>query len=409
MPRSESLKAAQVSYMMQHDLRATHTRRTRVMVLATSVVVILIGAYWAGYFSFSGHWLMALAPSSLVVLGFAAWLLTTRKRFEAAVVLLSVSLFAIIIGMALLLDIPSPQIPRSIHHFLVPLAVVAYLMLKEENDWLAHGIPATCIVAFIILASSNFGILTPYALPDDVRRGGTWVNNFFSMAVLYLMLHVFSGDINRMERYMHTANNRFVGLVSGMFPRSIAERLLSKGETFAERHVNCTILFADIVGFTRIAERMNPEALVNMLAEIFAGFDQCVERMGLTKIKTIGDAYMVAAGVPDPMADHACVMVELAQEMLKVARVQGDIDLRIGIASGELVAGVIGQSRQVFDVWGDVVNVASRMESQGLPGRIQVSRSSFELTRHQFNYEPRTGLTLKGKDGLHEVYVLIQA
>lgn len=409
MARNESDDAAHVSYMMQRDLRATHSRRTRVMVVATSAVVVLIGAYWAVYFALGGHWLMSLAPASMVVFGVSAWVLTTRRYLEAAVALLAVSMFGIIVGMALLLDVPSQQIPRSMHHFLIPLAVAAYLMLKEENDWLAHGIPITCIVAFIFLASSNFGFVTPYALPDDVRRGGTWVNNFFAMAVLYLMLHVFSGDINRMERYLHTANNRFVGLVSGMFPRSIAERLLAKGETFAERHTNCTILFADIVGFTRIAERMNPEALVTMLADIFASFDRCVEGKGLTKIKTIGDAYMVAAGAPEPVVDHACVMVELAQEMLNAVRGHPGIALRIGIASGELVAGVIGQSRQVFDVWGDVVNVASRMESQGLPGRIQVSGSCYALTRQRFDYEIRTGLSIKGKDGLHDVYLLRSA
>lgn len=118
---------------------------------------------------------------------------------------------------------------------------------------------------------------------------------------------------------------------------------------------------------------------------------------------------MVAAGVPEPVTDHAGVMVELAQEMLNAVRSHPAIELRIGIASGELVAGVIGQSRQVFDVWGDVVNVASRMESQGLPGRIQVSGSCYELTRRRFDYELRTGLAIKGKDGFHDVYLLRSA
>jgi adenylate cyclase len=145
---------------------------------------------------------------------------------------------------------------------------------------------------------------------------------------------------------------------------------------------------------------------VEMLTEIFARFDRVVEQKGLTKIKTIGDAYMVASGVPEARVDHAKVLVEFGQEMFKLIRDIEGIDLRIGIASGELVAGVIGQSRQLFDVWGDVVNTASRMESHGVPGRIQVSESTYQLTRGSFTYERREQITIKGKDGKHNVYLL---
>lgn len=191
-----------------------------------------------------------------------------------------------------------------------------------------------------------------------------------------------------------------------LFPKIIAERLLAKGETFAERHADCSILFADIVGFTTLSERISPVALVEMLTEIFARFDAVVEQKGLTKIKTIGDAYMVASGVPEARPDHAQVLVEFGQEMLALIRDIEGIDLRIGIASGELVAGVIGQSRQLFDVWGDVVNTASRLETGGVPGRIQVSESTYQLTRDWFAYEKRAQVSLKGKDGLHDVYLL---
>jgi adenylate cyclase len=406
MPQPKVKPLADVSYMLRQDLRQTHVRRTRVMVIATSAVVILISAYWAVYFAMRAQWILLPLPVGTIAMSAIAWFLSWRKRQEVAAILMIISLLFIIIGMALLQDIPSAEVPRSVHHFLIVIAVGAYLMLKEEHDFLAHGIPVVCMLAFIALGSSSFGVVSPFALPDEVRRSGTWVNNTFSMAGLYLLLHVFSGDINRMERYLHAANNRFISLVGGMFPRAIAERLLSKGETFAERHVDCSILFADIVGFTRIADQMKPEALVGMLAEIFARFDACVEARGLTKIKTIGDAYMVAGGVPEPIAGHASLMVELAKDMLEAVHGYPGIDLRIGIASGELVAGVIGQSRQVFDVWGDVVNVASRMESQGLPGRIQVSRSCYDLTCDRYAYDLRSGLSIKGKDGLHDVFLL---
>jgi adenylate cyclase len=257
-----------------------------------------------------------------------------------------------------------------------------------------------------VLDSTSFAVPTEYALPDDVRRAGTWINNGLAMLVLYLLMNVFVGDINRMEHYLHGANNRFVGLVGAMFPRLIAERLLGSGGAFAERHANCSVLFADIVGFTSLSERLSPEALVDMLSEVFTRFDQCVEQFGLTKIKTIGDAYMVAAGVPQPHPEHARVLVQLAQRMLEEIRDFPQINLRIGIASGELVAGVIGKSRQIYDVWGDVVNMASRMESHGLPGRVQVDQSSHDLVGRFFEFERRAGVTIKGKHGTHDVYLL---
>jgi class 3 adenylate cyclase len=397
---------AAADYMVLRDLRATHIRRSRVMVIVSSLAIILIDLYWSGFFVLRGQWQISVFPGLLVVLGVSAVLLAARNRLRSASVLLTVSLFLMLVGMAVFLDIPSAAIPRSVHLFLIPLAVASYLILKYENAWLAHGVPVTCLGAVVFFASTSFGVPTPYALPDEVRVAGGWVNSFSAMGVLYLLVHVFAGDINRMESYLHGANNRFVKLVSGMFPRVIAERLLTSGETFAERHADCSILFADMVGFTRISERMRPEDLVKMLSEVFARFDRCVEQRGLTKIKTIGDAYMVAAGVPEANPDHARVLIELAQQMLGEVRDQDGIELRIGIASGELVAGVIGQSRQVFDVWGDVVNVASRMESHGVPGRIQVSESSFELTRNHFDFERRAGIALKGKQGTHNVYML---
>jgi class 3 adenylate cyclase len=401
--------AAATGYMVLQDLRATHTRRVRMMVLVSCLLLVLLGLGWTGFFVLRAQWPVAAAEFSLVLVGGAGALLTRRGKLRAATVLLSVSLFIVFVAMAALLDLPSAQVPRATHHFLIPLAVASYLMLKGESAWLQHGIPLACLAAVVFFTDTGFGIATPYAVSDDVRQLGTWVNNLSAVAVMYLLVHVFMGDINRMESYLHSANNRFVGLVRGMFPRVIAERLLASGQTFAERHANCSILFADIVGFTGITERMAPEALVGMLSDIFSRFDGCVERMGLTKIKTIGDAYMVAAGVPEPNPRHAAILIELAQQMQREIGGFEGLQLRIGVASGELVAGVIGQSRQVFDVWGDVVNVASRMESHGLPGRVQVSESCYLLVKEQFEFEQRPAVAIKGKSGTHKVYMLRSA
>ncbi|MBT9507676.1 adenylate/guanylate cyclase domain-containing protein [Rhodoferax sp.] len=395
----------QQRFLIARDLDVTYMRRVRVMVFACSGLLIFFGTVFGIFFALRAEFALIAVNVLFVVLGLTLSVLVRAGRLRVATIGLVISLLLIFLFNAIIIDIPTGQMARSMHYYFPALALGSYFVLKNEPPWLHHGIPLICIAAFVWLASSKGGIITPYLLPDS-QRPPVWTVCTLGLGILYFLLHIFVGDINRMESYLHSANNRFVTMVSGMFPKVIAERLLASGETFAERHANCSVLFADIVGFTGITERMSAEALVKMLSEIFSRFDRCVEQSGLTKIKTIGDAYMVAAGVPESNPDHARVLVALAQEMLAVAHDFEGIDLRIGIASGELVAGVIGQSRQVFDVWGDVVNVASRMESHGLPGRIQLSESSHALTKDHFDFELRSGITIKGKNGTHNVYLL---
>ena len=396
-------------YMVLHDASTTYLRRVRMMLFVSSAALTLIGTAYSVFFALRQDWFGVAVELLLIGLGLAVAWMARHERVRQATVLLALGLFLVVLGIALFLDVPSTAVQRSAHHWLLPLAVASFLMLKNENAWLRHGVPTVCLGLVVFLASTGFGYRSIYTPPDEVCSGMIWANNILSFGVLYLLVYVFAGDINRMENYLNRAHNRFVGLVGGMFPRTIAERLLSQGEAFAERHANCSILLADIVGFTGMAERMAPEKLVALLSRVFEHFDQCVERRGLTKIKTIGDAYMVASGVPEATPDHARVLVELARDMLLAVRAFEGLQLRIGIASGELVAGVIGQSRQLYDVWGDVVNVAARMESHGLPGRIQVSQSSYELVADQFEFDLRPGITIKGKDGTHDVYVLREA
>jgi class 3 adenylate cyclase len=165
-----------------------------------------------------------------------------------------------------------------------------------------------------------------------------------------------------------------------------------------QRHV------VDIVGFTKMSSVMPPEQLVRFLDQIFSDFDELTSSAGLEKIKTMGDAYMVAAGIPDPRADHAAALVRLAMEMQAVIRRHG-LHIRCGINSGNVVAGVIGRKKFIYDLWGDTVNVASRMESQGLSDQIQVTESTASLIRDQFDLERRADIDIKGK-GMMPVYLV---
>jgi class 3 adenylate cyclase len=191
-------------------------------------------------------------------------------------------------------------------------------------------------------------------------------------------------------------------LLRNILPDPIAERLKQQPTTIADSFDDVTVLFADLVDFTHLSARISPTRLVNLLNDIFTLFDQLADRHGLEKIKTIGDAYMAVAGLPTPREDHVAAAAEMALDMRRVVTrisAAGDepITLRIGMHSGPVVAGVIGTKKFIYDLWGDTVNTASRMESQGVPGEIQVTDEIYARLCDGYVFRERGSLAIKGK------------
>jgi class 3 adenylate cyclase len=192
-------------------------------------------------------------------------------------------------------------------------------------------------------------------------------------------------------------------LLLNILPKAIAERM-KKGETnIADSFPDVTVLVADLVGFTTLSAHIGPEQIVQLLNEIFSAFDLLTEKHGLEKIKTIGDAYMVAGGISFPRTDHAETSAELALEMqTEIARLNHEYDtsvrLRIGICTGPVVAGVIGRKRFAYDLWGETVNLACRMESTGEAGKIQITESTYERLKDRYRFAPKHRLDIKGRD-----------
>jgi PAS domain S-box-containing protein len=200
-------------------------------------------------------------------------------------------------------------------------------------------------------------------------------------------------------RYLHEQSEQ---LLLNILPEPIAQQLKRYPSIIADSFEGVSVLFADIVGFTEFSARTSPKELVKILNLIFSKFDQLAERHGLEKIKTIGDAYMVVAGLPMPHPDHASAIADMAldmqAEMVRVSDETGEaFKLRIGINSGPVVAGVIGIKKFFYDLWGDTVNVASRMESQGVDGAIQVTAATYELLGDKYLFEERGVIFVKGK------------
>jgi guanylate cyclase len=196
-----------------------------------------------------------------------------------------------------------------------------------------------------------------------------------------------------------------------MLPAGIVQRLKSGEGLIADRFASVSVLFADLVGFTPLTAELAPAEVVELLMELFSHFDSLIGKYGVEKIRTIGDNYMVASGLPHPRPDHAQALAHMALEMSAYIRSRPPyrnrrVDFRMGLSSGPVIAGVIGRRKFQYDLWGDAVNTASRMESSGTAGKIQITRETYELIKDEFTCEPRGTVMVKGKGELETWYLV---
>lgn len=215
----------------------------------------------------------------------------------------------------------------------------------------------------------------------------------------------FNGMVDELRdknRIIEAKNRENEQLLLNVLPAPIANRLREGERSIADGFAEVTVVFADLVGFTELSATMPPVSLVALLNGLFSRFDEAAVELGIEKIKTVGDSYMAVCGLPVPVADHASRMVRMAIRMVHITREHAlehrvSLRIRVGINSGPVVAGVIGKSKYIYDLWGDTVNRAARMESGGLPGMIQVTRSVYEQLKDEFVFEPRGAIEVKGR------------
>jgi adenylate cyclase len=284
-----------------------------------------------------------------------------------------ITLFFVILGAPLL------GLPFRFEILVCCVTLVAYLAAEIWLQDLADPDSLTVLVVntFFLVGASAIGIFGAYLAELSQRRD-------------FLLRKSIQLEQARSER-----------LLLNILPATVAERL-KKGETVADHFQSASVMFADIVNFTPLSARLSPVELIDLLNQVFSYFDSLVEQYNLEKIKTIGDCYMVTAGVPEARDDHAQVLTRMAldiQQYVQENRFMGNtqISFRIGIHSGPLIAGVIGRKKFIYDLWGDTVNTASRMESHGTQGVIQITRSTYELIKAEFNCQPRGTIHVKGK------------
>ena len=293
------------------------------------------------------------------------------------------------------------------------LVIVAFaFMMNFKTMVIPVMMFVVCLFSFL-----GFYYRVQYWVEPHVDLGET-VRELFLMAnvtsaftILAIMSYVYSEAARTAEAKLDLERHKSEKLLLNILPVSIAQRLKEDDSIIADHFESATVLFSDIVGFTAMSEKVTPTELVGYLNRIFSAFDDLAEKYGLEKIKTIGDAYMVAGGFPELRDCHASDVSAMALEMLDVVAncnlVTGQpVSIRIGIHTGPAVAGVIGIKKFAYDVWGDTVNTASRMESSGLPGRIQLSEQAAALLDGDFVIEERGMLEVKGKGSMRTFWLL---
>ena len=316
--------------------------------------------------------------------------LARTRRFGRYVVvlILSVMLFAAFVEVAL--GGLAGSSAAYVFAFLGPVYAILALGPRRATAWFIFFL--VILVGLILIDPFVSNRIEPQPYP--LRLIWYLANLGVPLGITFLMLRY--TDLRR-----RTAEARSEELLTNAIPASIATRLKHGEQRIAESYPETTVLFADLAGFTPWARQTDPARVVGFLDELFTRFDGLAAECGVEKIKTIGDAYMAVAGAPEPREDHASAAMALARGMLTAlaearARLDLPLELRAGLASGPVVGGVIGQRRILFDLWGDTVNIASRMESSGVPGRIQVAPSTRDLLRDSWSFEEREPVEVKG-------------
>jgi adenylate cyclase len=299
----------------------------------------------------------------------------------------------------------------GVHLFFMLHAMLPFMVFAPRHDrWM-----------FALSALAGLDMILVVVLGDRIPRLGPMISTDREVVLRPILLGGLFATLAACAHYarratliaeerLDQAHERTESLLLNILPASIALRLKTHGGTIADGFANVTVLFADIVGFTKMSAHLEPARVVAILNELFCSFDDLAGRFGLEKIKTVGDCYMVAGGLPEPRADHADAVAAMGLAMLEVVRElntqRGEaLEIRVGIHSGPVVAGVIGKRKFIYDMWGDTVNTASRMESCGVPGAIQVSDECRRLLDGKFHLTRRGAIDVKGK-GVMETWLL---
>ncbi len=378
----------------------------KALLMGGSILILPVASLWALLYATFSEWPAAMITAAYAAADLAGMIhmaRTGRRRPLAITQALCTLLLPFI--LTVLLGGLAQSSALIVGSLMAPLGALLYY---------ERGAATQLFIGFAALVALT-GLIHPLIVHDNGLP--QWLilaffvfNVVIVSALAFFQLRAFVRQRDDALRMLRLEQDKTDSLLCNILPRAIANVLKDEPQTIAERYESVSILFADVVGFTPLSTTVEAAEMVNLLNEIYTHFDNVGDRYGLEKIRTMGDGYMVASGVPFPRPDHAQALAHAALEMMAFldnwqSPYAGDFQFRMGMNSGPVLAGVIGRKKFSYDVWGDPVNVASRMESHGEPGRIQVSRDTYELLRDDFTFERRGEIAIKGK-GLMETWYL---
>jgi adenylate cyclase len=377
------------------DADTTDERIYKEAVNLSALIILVLACFWVATYTTLGLWLSAAIPFTYQLVTLAGFVFLARKGRHTA---FRRSQLVCMLALPFLLQWSlggfEPSGAVALWAVTAPFGALTFSGARASVPW---------FIAFLGLLTVSAALDS--SLPDaDIP---SWLLTvFFVLNVgavsltAFLLLQYFVRARERAHVLLAEERERSERLLLNVLPAPIAERLKRESGVIAERCPEVSVLFADLAGFTPVAERLPPEEVVSFLDGTFSEFDELVAKHGLEKIKTIGDGYMVAGGIPVHVPDHADRIADLALAMQVAMRSRSSplaVALRVGIDTGPVVAGVIGRSRFGYDLWGDTVNTASRMESHAPPGTIQVTERTRNLLTDHFELERREDVKIKGK------------
>lgn len=374
-------------------------RLKKVLLVASSVMLSVAALLWGTMYLALGRPISAAIPLGYSALSAVSIWLFARdrgfRRFRTSQLALQLVLpFLLMLSLGGLIGSGGVLM----WSLLCPLGALVFASDSEARIWFA------AFLGLLIAAFALDPLVNDQELLSETVILLFGVMNIAGVSIIvFVLMQYFT-----VERDSAQATSE--ALLLNILPGSIAKALKAGPDTIAEHYEGVSVLFADIVDFTEMSAQLSPTDLVELLNEVFTFFDEVTEELGIEKIKTIGDCYMAAAGVPEPRDDHAQVMTELAirvRDHMQVTEFGGrHLEFRIGINSGPVVAGVIGIRKFIYDLWGDAVNTASRMESHGERGSIQITEATYELIRDEFRCEAMGSIDIKGKGEMPVWHVL---
>ncbi len=382
------------------------TRLQKMLLVFSTLMMATAAIVWGFIYLAFGERLAAAIPLSYCVLSYlstAVFAKTRRYTFFRTSQLLFSLLLPFFLMQALGGFVNSSAV--VVWSLTSPLGALFFAGRRQAIGWFLAFLALVIIGAF----------LEPFGRPASNLPSAMLIF-FFVMnigctsTVAFVLLQYFVSQKDATLELLHIEQEKSDKLLLNILPEDIAVILKNESRVIADSYKDVSILFADVVNFTLLSAQMSPDELVGLLNEVFSHFDLLAEKYCLEKIKTIGDCYMVAAGVPRPLSDHAHILTCMALDMRDYVRQREfygkRLTFRIGLNSGPVVAGVIGRKKFIYDLWGDAVNIASRMESYGIGGVIQITDSTYELIKDDFVCEPHGVVNVKGKGEMNVWYVL---